>query len=130
MSQRLVLGGILTKRDIIESIKGKTKNCCHSCLNLRRYEYPEIFMLTKDGKLRYFWTRRWNRFTGKKEMCRIIHMHTDYRCAKDRFGIQQGWLQFIYRNCPDYLPDKIIIDRLNRYLSQFGDEAKDLRSQP
>ena len=51
-------------------------------------------------------------------------MHTDCRCAKGHFGIQDGGLQFIYRNCPDYVPDKDTIDRLNKWLE---DERKEKR---
>ena len=118
MSQRLELGGLLTKKDVIKAIRERTKNCCHSCLNLRKYEYPEIFMLTKDGKLRYIWRRHWER-----GLHRIWIMHTDYRCAKGHFEIQHR-LGFIYRNCPDYVPDKDIIGRLNKWLQHEEKEKR------
>ena len=114
MSQKLVLGGIITKKDFMDTIKRKTENCCHSCLNLRKYEYPEIFMLTKNGQLRRIYRR------GKE----VWIIHCDYRCAKDHFGIQHNNLQFIYSNCPDYIPDNTIIERLNRFLRSFGNGAE------
>lgn len=118
------LGGLVTEQEAIETFQEYTGNCCASCLHLRKYEYTERYMLTKDGKLRHIWRRGWNRFTGKRQSYRIVIEHTDYRCAKERFGVVRGRNLVYYVNCPDYTPDEDAIKRLLKTIEHFKTEFK------